>query len=131
MIEFDGRDEATLAEAIALGRKFKEKGLDFLSVSMGFTTPKANIPWGPAFMAPVAEKVRRGTGLPVASAWGFGRPDLAQTAVEKEQLDLVMIGRAHLANPHWPYEAAQALGVEKPSWVLPSPYAHWLERYVL
>jgi hypothetical protein len=25
--------------------------------------------------------------------------------------------------------AARALGVERPTWVLPAPYAHWLERY--
>lgn len=40
-----------------------------------------------------------------------------------------LVGRAHLANPHYPYQAAQALKKEKPSWVLPAPYAHWLERY--
>lgn len=39
-----------------------------------------------------------------------------------------LVGRAHLANPHYPYQAAQALKKEKPSWVLPAPYAHWLER---
>ena len=42
---------------------------------------------------------------------------------------LVMIGRAHLGNPHYAYAAAKALGVDKPSWTLPAPYAHWLERY--
>jgi len=131
VIEFDGRDEETMAEAIALGQQFRDGGLDFMSVSLGFSTPQANIPWGPAFMAPIAERVRRETGLPVASAWGFGRPDLAENAVKNNQLDLVMIGRAHLENPHWPYLAAKALGIEKPSWVLPAPYAHWLERYTL
>ena len=40
-----------------------------------------------------------------------------------------MVGRSHLADPHWTYAAAKALGKEKPSWVLPAPYAHWLERY--
>ena len=44
-------------------------------------------------------------------------------------MDLVMVGRAHLANPHWPYHAALQLGEEKASWVLPAPYAHWLEKY--
>ena len=44
-------------------------------------------------------------------------------------VDMVMIGRPLLSNPHWPYAAARKLGVEKPSWVLPAPYAHWLERY--
>ena len=45
------------------------------------------------------------------------------------QMELVMVGRAHLANPHWPYHAALALGEERPSWVLPASYAHWLARY--
>ena len=40
-----------------------------------------------------------------------------------------MIGRAHLANPHWPYHAALQLKLPKAAWVLPAPYAHWLERY--
>jgi len=131
VIEFDGRDEETLTEAIALSNQFRQEGLDFLSVSLGFSTPVANIPWGPAFLAPIAERVRRETGLPVASAWGFGRPDLAENAVKNNQLDLVMVGRSHLENPHWPYLAAKALGIDKPSWVLPAPYAHWLERYAM
>ena len=129
VLEFDGRDEETLKEAIDLIRKAKTAGLDFVNVSVGFSTPKSNIPWGQAFMAPIAKRVREETGLPVSSAWGFGLPELADNAVKDEALDIVMIGRAHLANPHWPYEAAKALGVDKPAWVLPAPYAHWLERY--
>lgn len=131
VLEFDGRDEETLQDAIALSHKFKQAGLDFMNVSMGFTTPNADIPWGPAFMAPIAERVRREVGLPVASAWGFGTPYLAESAVLNKQLDVVMIGRAHLANPRWPYGAAQTLRVEQPAWVLPAPYAHWLSRYVI
>ena len=129
VIEYDGRDEETLAEAIELTRRFKAEGLDLLNVSMGFSTLTANIPWAPALLAPVAERVRRETGLPVASAWGFDHPATADACVRDGQLDLVMIGRAHLANPHWPMQAARALGVERPTWVLPAPYAHWLERY--
>ena len=26
-------------------------------------------------------------------------------------------------------QAAKELGIERPTWVLPAPYAHWLERY--
>lgn len=129
VIEYDGRDEETLAESIELARRFKREGLDLLSVSVGFSTPAANIPWAPAFLAPVAERVRREAGLPVASAWGIDTPELAERTVRDGQLDLVMVGRAHLANPHWPFHAARQLGIEPPSWVLPAPYAHWLERY--
>lgn len=130
VIEYDGRDEETLAESIRLIKQAKVVGLDFLSVSLGFSTMNAAIPWGPGFMAPVAERVRREAGLPVAIAWGMGTPELAENAIRTGQADLVMVGRALLANPHWSYTAAAALGVERPSWAtLPAPYAHWLERY--
>ena len=65
----------------------------------------------------------------MASAWGIDNPATADATVRDGQLDLVMVGRAHLANPHWPMQAARALGIERPTWVLPAPYAHWLERY--
>ena len=129
VLEFDGRDEQTLLESIGLVRQFKDAGMDMLSVSMGFTIPDVAIPWGPAFMGPIAERVRREAGVPVSSAWGFGTPAIAERVVKDEQLDVVMVGKAHLANPHWAYFAAKELGVERASWVMPAPYAHWLERY--
>jgi 2,4-dienoyl-CoA reductase-like NADH-dependent reductase (Old Yellow Enzyme family) len=129
VIEYDGRDEQTLAESIDLTRAFKAGGLDLLNVSVGFSVPDTSIPWGSAFLASVAERVRREAGLPVASSWGIDSPKVAERVVAEGQMDLVMIGRAHLTNPHYPYMAAQELGVERPSWVLPAPYAHWLERY--
>ncbi len=129
VIEFDGRDEQTLEESIDLTKAFRTRGLDMLNVSIGFSTPDAKIPWGSAFLAPIAERVRREAHIPVASAWGIDLPQIANETIEQGQLDLVMVGHAHLANPHWPYLAAKALGKEKPSWVLPAPYAHWLEHY--
>jgi 2,4-dienoyl-CoA reductase-like NADH-dependent reductase (Old Yellow Enzyme family) len=129
VIEYDGRDEESLAESIDLAIAFRVAGLDMLNVSVGFSTLHANIPWGPAFLAPIAEKLRGATGLPVASSWSIDVPATAERVVAENQMDLVMIGRAHLANPHWSYHAALALKKEKPSWVLPAPYAHWLARY--
>ena len=73
--------------------------------------------------------MRREAELPVASSWGISDPLTADRVVAENQMDLVMVGRMHLANPHWPYQAALKLAEEKPSWVLPAPYAHWLERY--
>lgn len=131
VIEFDGRDEETLTEAIGLTNIFRENGLDLLNVSMGFSTPAAQVPWAPALLAPFAEKVRQEGGLPVASSWCIDSPKVAEKVIASSQMDLVMVGRAHLANPHWPYHAALELKVDKPSWILPAPYAHWLERYAL
>ena len=57
--EFDGRDEETLADSIALVSRFKDEGLDAIDVSVGFSTPAAQIPWGPNFMAKMAARVPR------------------------------------------------------------------------
>ena len=129
VLEFDGKDEETMSESIQLVKEWRQLGLDMLSVSVGFTIPDTNIPWGPAFMAPIAQRVRNEAQIPVSSAWGFGTPKLADQAIRNEQLDLAMIGRAHLENPNWPYHAAKILGKKDPAWVLPPPYAHWLSRY--
>jgi tRNA-dihydrouridine synthase len=62
-------------------------------------------------------------------AWGIDHPSDAERVIRDSQMDLVMVGRAHLTNPHWPFAASRTLGAERPSRVLPAPYAHWLERY--
>ncbi|MFV3386732.1 NADH:flavin oxidoreductase/NADH oxidase [Pseudomonas sp. NY15364] len=129
VIEYDGRDEQTLAESIDLVRLMRQGGLDLLNVSVNFTIAETSIPWGPAFLAPIAERVRREAELPVASSWGIDTPQLGEAVIAGEQMDLVMVGRRLLGNPHWPLQAAQALEIERPTWVLPAPYAHWLERY--
>jgi 2,4-dienoyl-CoA reductase-like NADH-dependent reductase (Old Yellow Enzyme family) len=130
-IEFDGRDEEVVQESIELALKMKAEGLDLLDVSMNFSTPEAKIPWGPLMLADVTARMRRETGLPTATSWNIINPANAEKIVREGAVDLVFLGRALLANPHWPYAAAIALGVERPSWTLPAPYAHWLERYAI
>jgi hypothetical protein len=41
---------------------------------------------------------------------------------------LKVLAAPALLNPALPYQAAVALGVDRPSWTLPAPYAYWLER---
>ncbi|MCB8875877.1 NADH:flavin oxidoreductase/NADH oxidase [Acidisoma silvae] len=129
VVEYDGHDDQILPESIELAKAFRRGGLDMLSVSVGFSTMGGDIPWGTPFLGPIAERVRREAELPVASAWGLDDPAVAEGLVADKQMDLVMIGRAHLANPHYTYALAQALGEKDPDWILPAPYAHWLSRY--
>ncbi|HEY0276055.1 MAG TPA: NADH:flavin oxidoreductase/NADH oxidase [Paenirhodobacter sp.] len=130
VIEYDGRDEETLAESIELVKGFRDGGLDFINVSIGFSTIEGKAPWGPGFLVPVTERVRREAGLPVAAAWCVDAPALTESIIAGKKADLVMIARAHLADPHYAYALARELHVESPEWAtLPAPYAHWLSRY--
>jgi 2,4-dienoyl-CoA reductase-like NADH-dependent reductase (Old Yellow Enzyme family) len=125
--EFDGSKD--LEEGIEMVRRFKAAGLDLIDVSMGFSTPKADIPWSPVFMAPIARRVREETGMPTATSWFISEPTQAEDLIANRHVDLIELGRPLLQDPHWPYRAARELGVAKAAWTLPSPYAHWLERY--
>ena len=125
--EFDGSND--LEESIELIKRFREEGLDLIDVSIGFSTTEAKIPWGPVLMGPTAARVRRETGLPTATSWLIRTPAQAEALVAEGAVDIVELGHALLADPHFPYRAAVELGAERPSWVLPAPYAHWLEKY--
>lgn len=129
VLEFDDRDEETLAESAALARRFRELGLDFLDVSMGFSTPTASIPWGPGQLRAISQRILRESGLPGSTSWNINSPALAESMLQEGAGDLVMLGRPMLANPHWPLAAARALGLKDPTSVLPIGYAHWLSRY--
>jgi 2,4-dienoyl-CoA reductase-like NADH-dependent reductase (Old Yellow Enzyme family) len=56
-------------------------------------------------------------------------PHTAERLIAEQQLDLVMMARAHLANPHYAYHLAQVLGYADPGSLLPDAYAHWLASY--
>jgi len=130
VIEFDGRDEETLSDSIALAKLFKQDGLDLLDVSVGFSTLDAKIPWGPGFLAPIAARLRQESGLPTTTSWWISEAEQADRLIRDGSIDLVSLGRPLLADPHWPFTAARKLGVEKAAWAtLPAPYAHWLDRY--
>ena len=122
IVEFDGHDEEMLELSIDLIKQFKNGGLDFVSTSMGFSAPVGKVPWGPAFLAPYASRIRSETGVAVGSAWLMDAPSDAGKAIADDQIDVVMMARAMLANPHYPYQLALALalGEEKPAWTLPA-----------
>ena len=114
----------TLEESVELTRRFKAAGLDLLDVSHGMITPDvSHIPWGPGFLIPAAEQIRREAEIPTAVGWMITDAEHAQQAVRDEQTDLVMLAREMLRDPYWPYHAAVELGDAAASELLPVQYA--------
>ncbi len=114
----------TVDESIALVRLLKEAGLDLLDVSQGFVTPDiSHVPWGPGFMIPVAGRIRREAGVPIAVGWLITDPHQAEDAVRDQHTDLVMLAREMLRDPYWPYHAALQLGDDRAASLLPIQYA--------
>lgn len=130
VIDFDGDDETMLSESIELLKVMKTQGLDSVDVSMGFNSPNANVPWGPNLLEDIAARVLRETQLPGSTSWFIHGPTEADRMIREGKIDLVMIGRPLLSDPHWPYHAAKELNLDDAAWkTLPAPYAHWLKAY--
>lgn len=122
------KDGQPLEESIELVKQLEAHGLDVLDVSLGFNTPDVSgVPWGPAFMAPTAQRIKAETGITTAVGWFINEPQQAEAIVSGEQADLIMLAHKELDDPNFPYHAAQALGVKEPQGTLPPPYAHWLK----
>jgi 2,4-dienoyl-CoA reductase-like NADH-dependent reductase (Old Yellow Enzyme family) len=120
--------EQPMEEVIELVRQFKSRGLDIIDVTLGFNSAQASaVPWAQeAFMTPTAERIRREVGILTATSWNIREPELADALVRDGKVDLIMLGRALLADPYWPYHAAQALRRPQPQATLPIQYAVWL-----
>jgi 2,4-dienoyl-CoA reductase-like NADH-dependent reductase (Old Yellow Enzyme family) len=117
-----------LEESIELVKSFKQRGLDLIDVSIGFNTPDVSkIPWGPAFMAPIAQRIKDEAAIATAVGWLINQPQQAEDIIASGQADLVMLAHKELSDPHFPYHAAKELGVANPQNVLPPAYAHWLK----
>lgn len=122
------KDSQPLEESIELVKQFRSHGLDLIDVSLGFNTPDVSgVPWGPAFMAPIAQRIKTEASIPTAVGWLITEPQQAEDIIANGQADLVMLAHKELDDPHFPYHAAKALGVAEPQRVLPPQYAFWLK----
>ncbi len=61
-------------------------------------------------MLPIAEQLRRATGLPIATGWMITDPQQADSAIREGQCDLVLLAREMLRDPHWPVSRRKSVG---------------------
>jgi 2,4-dienoyl-CoA reductase-like NADH-dependent reductase (Old Yellow Enzyme family) len=101
-------------DAAVFGKELKAAGLDYIDVSSGNITVDSRAPTDPGYNVPLAETVRRGSGLPVRAVGMIAGARQAEDIVAQGKADMVAMARAFLDNPHWAWHAAQTLGAEVP-----------------
>ncbi|KMO36311.1 NADH:flavin oxidoreductase/NADH oxidase [Methylobacterium aquaticum] len=123
-------DSHTIEDTIWLVRTMAEHGLDLVDISMGMNSDRStDVPWTDrGFMVPAAARIRREAGLPTAVSWNLADPAYADSVIRSEEVDLLLIGRPALENPHWPLYAALKLGLDAPYELMPTQYQHALAR---
>src|SRR5262245_45235667 len=96
--------------AVEVARQVKSLGVDLIDCSSGGSVPNANIPMGPGYQTPFAERIRREAGIPTGAVGLITNPTQADHVIRSGQADVVVLARAMLRDPYWPLTAAQALG---------------------
>jgi 2,4-dienoyl-CoA reductase-like NADH-dependent reductase (Old Yellow Enzyme family) len=85
-----------------------------IDCSSGGNVEKADIPIGPGYQTPFAERIRREANIATAAVGMISAPAQADQIIRNNQADIVLLAREMLRNPYWPMHAAQALGQVAP-----------------
>lgn len=109
----------SLDDSIALAKRLKDLGCDFIDFSSGGIDPAIKVPAAPGFQVPFAEAIRKATGVPVMAVGMITEARQAEAVVAEGRADMVAIARAFLDDPHWGWHAAYELGAEP---MLPPQY---------
>ncbi len=107
-------DGLEAAEAIEACRALAALGaVDYVNVTLGsmagqagsvHVVPPMDIP--PAYIAPLAGRMRAATGLPVFTAGRINQPQVAEQVLRAGQADMVGMTRALISDPEMPRKAA-------------------------
>jgi len=110
----------TIEDSIALVRRLKAAGCDWIDTSSGGISPAQKIPLGPGYQVPLARAIRRATSIPTMAVGLITDAKQAEAIVASGDADLVAMARAMLWNPRWPWHAAAILGAQ-----VQAPQQYW------
>jgi 2,4-dienoyl-CoA reductase-like NADH-dependent reductase (Old Yellow Enzyme family) len=95
-----------IAQSVELSRRLKDTGIDLIDCSSGGVVPNAQIPAGPGYQTPFAERIRREAGIATAAVGLISEAMQAEHILRTGQADAVFLAREMLRDPYWPLHAA-------------------------
>ncbi|MEG7531320.1 MAG: FAD-dependent oxidoreductase [Hungatella sp.] len=101
----------TIEEVIAFSKLAKEAGVEVLDISRGniitaaslYEVPPIDVPRG--FNVDNAARIRKETGMLTIAVGRINTPKLAEEILEQNQADMIVMGRAQLADPEFANKA--------------------------
>lgn len=123
------RDDAgwEARDSIPLARELHRLGVDVIDCSSGGIIDRKPVGQPSAgYQVDLARLLRREAAVATMAVGLITDPHHAEAILAAGDADLVAVGRAVLAEPNWPFLAAQKLGEEDPYALLPIQQAFWL-----
>ncbi len=99
----------TVEESVKLAVVLKNLGVDLIDCSSGGNVHNAKIAAGPGFQVPFSEAVRK-SGILTGTVGLITSAAQAESILQDEKADLILLGRELLRNPYFPLLAAKELG---------------------
>lgn len=93
-----------------------EVGADLFDISSGGLITGVKIPSGPGYQVPFAEQVAQEVSQPVGAVGQITDAQQAENILQDGDVDIILVGRASLRDPHWALRAAHELNVEVDYW---------------
>jgi 2,4-dienoyl-CoA reductase-like NADH-dependent reductase (Old Yellow Enzyme family) len=130
----DGLPEGwSMADTLVFSARLREIGFDVIDCSSGgidaerSRTMATALTRRPGFQVPFAEQIRSELGMMTAAVGLIVNPRHAESILERNQADLVCLGRELLFDPQWPLRAALELEGDA-AWDLWPPQYEWSLR---
>lgn len=101
-----------IEESLQLSKILKEKGVDLIDVSSGGAVSHQQIPVGPNYQVPFAERIKKETGILTGAVGLITEASQAEAIVATGQADLVLVARESLRDPNLGLTFAQELQAE-------------------
>lgn len=101
----------TIEESVKLAYIIKDMGVDLIDCSSGGNVLNAKIPAGPGFQVPFSDAVRK-TGTLTGTVGFITTAAQAESILQEEKADLILLGRELLRNPYFPLLAAKEMNVD-------------------
>jgi len=101
----------TIDDSLNLAYELKKKGIDLIDCSSGGNVFDAKIPFGPGYQVPFSEAIRK-TGIMTGAVGLITTASQAESILQDEKADIVLLGRELLRNPYFPLNAAKELAAE-------------------
>jgi 2,4-dienoyl-CoA reductase-like NADH-dependent reductase (Old Yellow Enzyme family) len=98
-------------DSVALATALRARGCDYMCTSSGGVSLQQKIVAKPLYQIPLAEAVRRGSGITTMAVGQITEPQQAEAILTDGQADLIALGRRLMFDPHWVWKAAAELGV--------------------
>ncbi|MEB0138569.1 MULTISPECIES: NADH:flavin oxidoreductase/NADH oxidase [unclassified Undibacterium] len=97
-------------QSIVFAQALQELACAFIHVSSGGLSPQQKIPLQAGYQVDFAAAIKAACRMPVIAVGLITEASHAEAIIANGQADMVAIARAILYNPHWPWQAAAALG---------------------